>query len=321
MQGANDNRIIPSMFAALLADPREVRNSPHLLLDALKKLNRLIEFNFDTTVDKLDDDAMLDEIISAVATAPFRLQHLSLWYQHIMTHRNLPDRKTPHVTPHLKSLTGLLLEHCDCSNCYPNPFYIALVSTPNLILRDVYLNIPRGTIPGIGDGSLEMSELLGRTHWPQLQRITLFYKDNLRTESQIEGLRAFLMHHTTLQVVCLPGGLLPNLPDDAITLPSLQSLMFGRRGMKETYRIPQRIAGNIRHFIVRIEGEGMLDALKDMKELRSCQISNVSNIAKLHDFSPFLERLLYTPSEESYDRAWNQPLKKIDPEIKKEFYG
>ncbi|KIJ42330.1 hypothetical protein M422DRAFT_254401 [Sphaerobolus stellatus SS14] len=55
-----------------------------------------------------------------------------------------------------------------------------------------------------------------------------------------------------------------------------------------------------------------------MKELRSCQISNVSNIAKLHDFSPFLEQLLYTPSEESYDRAWNQPLKKIDPEIKKE---
>ncbi|KIJ42335.1 hypothetical protein M422DRAFT_254406 [Sphaerobolus stellatus SS14] len=106
MQGTNNNRIIPSMFAALLADPREVRNSPHLLLDALKKMNRLIEFNFDTTVDKLDDDAMLDEIISAVATAPFRLQHLSLWYQYIMTHRNLPDRKPPHVTPHLKSLTG-----------------------------------------------------------------------------------------------------------------------------------------------------------------------------------------------------------------------
>ena len=112
------------------------------------------------------------------------------------------------------------------------------------------------------------------------------------------ALRTFLIRHTLLEAVALIKYQLPSLPEDA--LPNLRSLRFDWRvtfnDHNTTYRLPQNIAKNIYHFRPRITGDGMLDVLKDMKELKSCSIAGEVDIKKLYEYTPKLERLSWVHS-------------------------
>ncbi|KIJ42341.1 hypothetical protein M422DRAFT_31314 [Sphaerobolus stellatus SS14] len=297
-----EEQIVPSMFSTSLGKPK---SDSQYFFKALNKMNRLTQFNMNTTSQTLEDDNMLDEIIFAIAEAPFRLQDLALGHLYSNVHGTgiaNTDRKISYPAPHLHSLTGLFLSHCDCQRCYPNPLYNALFSISDLPLRNLFLSLAPGRLPGIGDGSLEMVDVLGWVHWPQLQKVTLLpgtYPNAFESKSQMDSLRTFLIRHTKLEAVSLFQIPLPDLPADS--LPRLHSLDFHWKGREHTCRLPQSIARTIYHFMAAIEGDEMLDVLKDMKDLRSCKVNGISNIAQLHQFSPYLEKLSYSQTGESSD--------------------
>ena len=218
----------------------------------------------------------------------------------------------------LFNLTALFLTNCKCRACFPNPFYTALFTTPGLALRDVWLKYGKGLLPDIsGACSVEMVDVLGIVHWPQLRRISIAGLDCYHyvfdgsdadaLRSRLDAaLRTFLIRHTLLEAVALLEYHLPYLPEDA--LPNLRSLRFDWRVIFDnvptledtTYRLPQNIAKNIYHFQPRITGDEMLDVLKDMKELKSCSIVREVDLAKLYEYAPKLERLWWhLPSREN----------------------
>ncbi|KIJ49209.1 hypothetical protein M422DRAFT_45126 [Sphaerobolus stellatus SS14] len=255
-------------------------------------MTRLVRFSLTTMQNETPRDyALLDEVVSAVAKAPFRLQELSLTNNCFARPHAVP--KTPHLTPILSTLKGLCLSKCTCRYCYATPFHIALVSTPELSLQDVSIVLSQWPFPGIEDGTLQIADLFGRIYWPQLRRFTLssHTAHTAQTDSHKESLKAFIIRHTKLEALCLDGIPLPDLPPNA--LPRLDSLEFDWSGKQHTYRLPQPIARNIRHFKPKVEGDQMLDVLKDMNELRSCQLSGISDISKLLKISKHVEQLSY----------------------------
>ncbi|KIJ42339.1 hypothetical protein M422DRAFT_48207 [Sphaerobolus stellatus SS14] len=266
-------------------------------------MHRLTRFRLVSMTRTAADNVMLDQIFSAVAKAPFRLQRLALRHRHrdLTWPQSAPKApETPYFTPQLNSITALSLIHCVHPSCFPSPFHVALFSAPKLPLRDLDLNIVWGRLAGIGDGELEMRDVLASVHWPQLQRLELtFDRNSFESESQMKSLRIFFIRHTNLEVVSLCGIPFPDLPADA--LPRLRSLNL-EFGQGTVYQIPHHIARNIHHFMVIIRGDEMLHVLKDMEELRSCQVMDIRNLAKLHDFSPHLEQLSY--SQPGYWSDW-----------------
>ncbi|KIJ42097.1 hypothetical protein M422DRAFT_254794 [Sphaerobolus stellatus SS14] len=124
-----------------------------------------------------------------------------------------------------------------------------------------------------------------------------FLRTALQKESQMVKLRAFIIRHPKLESVYLDRMSLPEFPPHAV--PHLSSLDFDRNGGELTYRLPQLTARNIRHFVPKLEGDQMLDVLKDMNDLRSCQLSGINDISKIHQISPHLERLSYNQTATS----------------------